>query len=364
MAAAMFGADSEELERIATELEAYEDELGHLLSQGVGSVALLGLSATLSTIWAGPRANEFAGVWQSRHLLRVRDVQATLKEAATDLRKNASEQRRTSSRNSGLSSAQINRMQLAFKEALNRGIGFDSNHTWPLFPPLVPLFPSSPPFLGGSPPNFPDPHTLWKAIEIAELGGAWFLEHGDVLEANRGILSFGRFFQGKPYLRNAFEWSDELGTFGNYASRAGTAISAISLTSDIAVLTNSLIEDGLTWENALRAGDALWTGAGMAFPPVGWTKMAWDTGNLIGDLTFHHTPLGEYLMNAHPGSEHIRRAEVLNSETPELLKAGRFDEAHQINKQAMEEAKRAREESEGAKGLWNATKTTLSFGLF
>ena len=92
----MFGADADELEAIAAELESYEDELGHLLSQGVGSVALLGLSATLNSIWAGPRASEFAGVWQSRHLLRVRDVQATLREAATDLRRNAAEQRRTS----------------------------------------------------------------------------------------------------------------------------------------------------------------------------------------------------------------------------------------------------------------------------
>ena len=92
----MYGADADELEAIAAELESYDDELGHLLSQGVGSVALLGLSATLNSIWAGPRASEFSGIWQSRHLLRVRDVQATLREAAADLRRNAAEQRRTS----------------------------------------------------------------------------------------------------------------------------------------------------------------------------------------------------------------------------------------------------------------------------
>ncbi len=88
----MYGADADELEQIAGELDAYRDELGQLLREGVGAVSLLGLSATLNSVWLGPRAGEFAGIWQSRHLLRIRDVQATLEAAASDLRKNAAEQ--------------------------------------------------------------------------------------------------------------------------------------------------------------------------------------------------------------------------------------------------------------------------------
>ena len=94
--AVMYGADAEELEQIAAELDGYERELGQLLLEGVGAVSLVGLSATLKTIWMGNRASEFAGIWEARHLLRVREVQAMLKEAAGDLRRNASEQREAS----------------------------------------------------------------------------------------------------------------------------------------------------------------------------------------------------------------------------------------------------------------------------
>jgi len=96
MAGLMYGADADELEAIAKELDQYEQELGQLLLEGVGAVSLVGLSATLNTIWMGPRATEFAGIWEARHLLRIREVQATLKDAASDLRTNAADQRRTS----------------------------------------------------------------------------------------------------------------------------------------------------------------------------------------------------------------------------------------------------------------------------
>ena len=92
----MYGADAEELEQIASELEGYEKELGQLLLEGVGAVSMVGLSATLNTIWRGPRASDFAGIWEARHLTRIRDVQSVLTEAANDLRNNAADQRRTS----------------------------------------------------------------------------------------------------------------------------------------------------------------------------------------------------------------------------------------------------------------------------
>lgn len=92
----MYGADAEELEQIAAELEGYERELGQLLLEGVGAVSLVGLSATLKTIWMGNRSDEFAAMWEARHLVRIRDVQSTLSAAANDLRTNAADQRRVS----------------------------------------------------------------------------------------------------------------------------------------------------------------------------------------------------------------------------------------------------------------------------
>lgn len=92
----MYGADADELDRLAAELDGYSDELGSLLQQGVGAVTLVGLSSVLNTIWRGPRAGEFAAIWQSRHLLRVREVQQLLQTASSDLRSNAQQQRSAS----------------------------------------------------------------------------------------------------------------------------------------------------------------------------------------------------------------------------------------------------------------------------
>jgi uncharacterized protein YukE len=97
----MYGADADQLDALATELEGYRNELGSLLTQGVGSVSLLGLSATLHSIWQGPRSREFSAIWQSRHLLQVRGVQDLLAEAIKDLRANAEQQRITSAGASG-----------------------------------------------------------------------------------------------------------------------------------------------------------------------------------------------------------------------------------------------------------------------
>lgn len=92
----MYGADADELEAFAAELEAYREELGQLLLQGIGAVSLVGLSSTLHTLWRGPRAGEFSALWQSRHLLQVRGVQDLLSDAINDLRTNADQQRVTS----------------------------------------------------------------------------------------------------------------------------------------------------------------------------------------------------------------------------------------------------------------------------
>ncbi len=371
----MYGADADELEQIASELERYEEELGQLLREGVGAVSLLGLSATLNSIWMGPRASEFAGLWQSRHLLRIRDVQSLLSQAASDLRKNAQEQRVASS---GLPESvwPVPGNEPRWLDWFP-GIGGirtpwinDWPHNQPWFPERLPLFPTSPPFLPeGWYTALPHPIDLWRSMKDFESFRSKIFDLSD-LAIDGGdyvddvFLHPTRWFRGNPLTRNVFEWSDELGTFGNYASRAGTVIGAVGLTTDIAVLTDSLIDDGVTWTNAGRTIDVIWSGAGMAYPPVGWTKAAWDTGTAIGDWTFENTPTGEYLMSAHPASDHIRRAELLNSEAPALLEAGRFEEAHQINREAMDAAANAREESEGAKGLLNAAKTTFTFGLF
>ncbi len=86
-----YGADSEQLEHLARRLESSADELGGLLMGGVGDVALATLGAGLSVLWRGPRAQDFANIWQSRHLAALHQLERMLDEAAKAARSNASE---------------------------------------------------------------------------------------------------------------------------------------------------------------------------------------------------------------------------------------------------------------------------------
>src|SRR4051794_18759030 len=90
------GMDADQLERFATSLDHSADELHNMLREGAGSVALATLGATVSTIWQGPRAQNFANIWSSRHLVRLRGLEQLLRDGATAARREAGQQRTSS----------------------------------------------------------------------------------------------------------------------------------------------------------------------------------------------------------------------------------------------------------------------------
>lgn len=351
MSGMMYGADAEELEQIAKELENYESELGHLLLQGVGAVSLVGLSATLGSIWRGPRASEFAGVWQSRHLMRLRDAQQILGAAAKDLRGNANEQRTTSAVGGGSSP----------------GFGLP-DWRWP-FGDITTL-----PMPGG-----------WRNIDwVGEPWGSraerWFdsgLEWADrglgwIEVANDGFFNgtddvLSVFGHPKRWLEYASIFPDELapaGKFADTASTVGSYVGVLSFAKEGYDLVQSVDEHGyVSWQSGWALTETVWTGAGVVFPPAAWTKTAFDTGAFIGDTIYHHTPVGDYLLETHPSSQHIARAEAISADADALLAAGRFDEVAEMNRQASAAAAAARRDTEGFRGVLNATETVLSAPL-
>lgn len=90
------GMDPDQLEAFAVTLDRSADELRSMLHEGAGSVALATLGSTLSTIWQGPRAQNFANLWSSRHLAQLRGLERLLRDAANDVRREARQQRDTS----------------------------------------------------------------------------------------------------------------------------------------------------------------------------------------------------------------------------------------------------------------------------
>ena len=88
MPTTMLGADADELERIANTLRAAADELdGH-----AGSV-----TATLRSVaWVGGVATRFGSNWHGGHRPRIASTAQYVRDAATQLDRNAAEQRRAS----------------------------------------------------------------------------------------------------------------------------------------------------------------------------------------------------------------------------------------------------------------------------
>ena len=349
----MYGADSEELERIAAEIEGYEKELDYLLVQGVGAVSLVGLSATLGTIWRGPRSDEFGAMWQSRHLLRLRDVQGLLREAAKDLRKNAGEQRSASSISGPLPG----------RRGPNIGspLEIDLRLLSPFVPGigLMPLFPGYPG--GGLPwqtgPSWDGLRSAWKEVR----------NRVDYADLAIGIARDGGDFAGEVFLHphrwttygNLFEHADDFQMF----DKISTGVGFIGVGLDGLETYQSWRDEGWTWGTGWKAVETGWSAAGVAFPPAGWAKTAFDTGVWIGDTAYQHTPLGDYLESSHPATASIDMSMDYGIQADQMVAAGQFDRANELNRQAMDAAKEARRQSEGALGLFNATKTVLSFGL-
>lgn len=348
MSEMMYGADADELEQIAKELDSYESELGQLLLQGVGAVSLVGLSATLGSIWRGPRASEFAGVWQSRHLLRLRDAQQILSAAANDLRGNATEQRATSSVGGG-----------------GFGLG-QPGWRWPFGDVTIMPIP------GGGWGNIDWIGEPWgsrahrwfdNGLEWADRGLGWIEVANDgFFNGTDDVLSV--FGHPKRWLEYGSIFPDELapaGKFADGASTVGSYVGVLSFAKEGYDLVQAVDEHGyVSWQSGWALTETVWTGAGVVFPPAAWTKAAFDTGSFIGDQIYHHTPVGEYLLETHPSSQHIARAESISAEADALVSAGRFDEVAEMNRRASAAAAAARRESEGLRGVLNATETVLT----
>src|SRR6056297_3343453 len=89
----MYGADADELDRLAAEFHRAADELdreGGLMTQLLNNVS-----------WLGDVASRFAGGWTGIQLPKIGLSTRFLREAADDLARNAAEQRSGSLRNTG-----------------------------------------------------------------------------------------------------------------------------------------------------------------------------------------------------------------------------------------------------------------------
>jgi hypothetical protein len=88
MSAAMVGADAAELERVAHSLRVAADELdGHAASV---------TTILRSVAWVGGVAARFESEWTGGHRQRLRSTAVSIRTAATDLDRNAAEQRQAS----------------------------------------------------------------------------------------------------------------------------------------------------------------------------------------------------------------------------------------------------------------------------
>ena len=349
MPGTMFGADAEELERIAAELEGYEQEMDYLLVQGVGAVSLVGLSATLGTIWRGPRSDEFGAIWQRRHLLRLREVQGLLREAAQDLRKNAGEQRSASSILGplpGLSRPAIGGGSPTLPIGPWLGTGFNRGHApWRTIA------------------SWDDFTEAWTKFDwsVGSLGSIGDLRIDGADHITDVFLHPQRWHGGFPGGTSMF--AQEAFEHGKHFKNFGTVVGGISVGIDTFQATDAWMNDGFTAGTVWKTVEAGWGAAGMVYPPIGWTKMAFDGGVMVGDALYDYTPLGDYLEYSHPATASIDKAMDLGVQADQMVSAGQFDEAHELNRQAMEAAEEARRQSEGARGLFNATKTVFTFGL-
>ena len=342
-------------------------------------MALLGLSATLNSIWAGPRASEFSGIWQSRHLLRVRDVQATLREAAVDLRRNAAEQHRVSHVGGrGRSDfASLPGLAGVITGALAKMKGLQLVAPGGSLLPLLnrPEVRDRIANLIGS-EGFGDAfnllegaHSLLDIVDFirhpvdtvqpfynAVIGGA-FGRHGV-----RGLADLAMNHAGNQDDWFAF-YKDGLGALDD-AGRApllehgtglklsvlGAAISGGSILHagfsegfGSSEFVESLVDDGIS--------------AAVGFVPGG--GIAYAGGKFIGDQLWHHTPIGEAGMRAHASSESIRKADAFSNTADQYVREGDFEAAQRASERATEESRRALEQSEGFTGLGNATLATV-----
>lgn len=85
---AVFGADVEQLEQLGRKF----DEESQKIKQAISTVA----SQMGNTWWQGPDANKFREEWESTHRSALTRMAEALQQAAQQVKKQASEQRRVS----------------------------------------------------------------------------------------------------------------------------------------------------------------------------------------------------------------------------------------------------------------------------
>ena len=87
------GMNDVQLDAFAARLDHAAQDLEGMLREGAGGVLLATMGTAMATIWRGPRAEDFANLWRTRHLVKLQGLRTMLHDAARDARKEASQQR-------------------------------------------------------------------------------------------------------------------------------------------------------------------------------------------------------------------------------------------------------------------------------
>ncbi len=90
MPAEFLGLDPEEMERVASRMDAEAQRMDEAIRQVTSQLK--------STQWVGPDRDRFEQQWTSEHQVSVRRTVELLRENARNLKRHAKEQRTTSGR--------------------------------------------------------------------------------------------------------------------------------------------------------------------------------------------------------------------------------------------------------------------------
>ena len=86
---ALIGADVEQLNQLATQLNSKASDIQNVISQ---------LSSAINSVqWVGPDANKFKSDWSGHHVGQLKAVVSALQSASQSAKKNAQEQQQASS---------------------------------------------------------------------------------------------------------------------------------------------------------------------------------------------------------------------------------------------------------------------------
>ena len=349
----VLGANADQLEALAIHLENSARDLEMMLTQGAGSLRLTSLSSTVSEIWKGPRSRAFADVWSTRHLPKLRTLEKLLRDAATNARTEAKQQRSTS---------EVDRDLAAGPSAPVGGAGaiFGSGlfASGPSAQTMVDRLRGLVDDLGTANDLFEARHVITYALMVggsvstfhvpglADIGHGLALHHGDEERA--------RFFaSSKGGLKTALGRSTEaLGVGGTSVERLKGAEGTIAIEGVLMVAAGVQHGVGSSEFAEQTVKSSLDVGASYAVPFLG--PAALDGGIAIGGLIYNHTGVGEWMMKNNPVTDRDVAAAGYNAQADMAITRKDFASANRLNDQAMQEAAQATKESSGWKGLWNA----------